>query len=117
VSAAAIYKVKCRYCGVPRSPREFVVNAAVGYCLSCYENHSEAMAFLASGRAPKACHRCMKPVEELAAANGDLTLRGYMKDGIYQLLCGPCGDWYERKHLPMFVNTPHGQKQKLAGAK
>lgn len=93
------------------------MNAAVGYCLHCYENHQEAMRFLCSGQAPKGCHRCHKTLQELAAANGDVTLHGYMKDGIYQLLCGPCGDWYERKHLPMFQNTPHGQQVKLAGAK
>jgi hypothetical protein len=104
-----IIAATCRICGHARNPKEFVINTTIGYCWQCYERHIRAMDILAGTRGFE-CGECrLNPHEALT----DVVMRLYIKDGIYQCLCVPCGDKYEMKQRQMFAGTPYGHAKGL----
>jgi hypothetical protein len=106
---------RCRFCGHFYPLEEFVGGGPeTGYCLKCYSDLAMKIALL---RGIRGCQECGTTFELLTARAGgaDVRMRMYAKDGIWQLLCGACGDEYERKRLDMFGATPYlGRKQRDA---
>jgi hypothetical protein len=112
-----VVKSLCRVCGKFRDPREFVHDATIGYCWTCFEWHLHAMRMLCQGVIPPGCQECGVSSEALAAAAGGADVRMYLhpKDGIYQVLCKRCSDSYERKQNRLYKDTPYGHRKKLTG--
>ncbi len=114
-------RTRCHYCSKFRHQREVVRIGTGGavMCWACYEHHQEALLSLCHGKPPKACHGCGRSYEELekTSADGNVSMWCHMKDGIYQMLCRPCSDAYERKRLDLYGDTEYGWKKKLKGAK
>ena len=77
------------------------------------------MRVLLEGGVPQACAECRRSFDELSrlAGSADVRMRLHWKDGLYQFLCPPCSDAYERKRLDQFGSTPYGERKKLKGAK
>lgn len=112
MSGIAIQAV-CRFCSKPRNPNEFIAGTVIGMCFHCYEWHQHALGVL-SNEPPPGCQECGITFGELyERADREFKMRLYRKDGIYQILCEPCGDRYERKRLDQFGNTPYGQMRGL----
>ncbi len=111
MSNGILIAVQCRLCSKPRNPREFVGDPVVGYCFHCLDWHMQALRVLA-GELPTGCQECLATLAQVGerTPGGDIPMRVHVKDGIYQLLCVPCSDKYERKRLDMFGKTPYGQK-------
>ena len=109
-----VIRVKCRYCGKFRDPREFVHDTVVGFCWRCLEWHRRALDVLAGG-IPHGCQECGRTGAELLAraGGGDLRMRIHVKDGMLQLLCIGCSDAYERKRRDQFAGTPYGHRAGL----
>jgi hypothetical protein len=118
-AAPAVFLATCRFCSRPRHPHEFIHDTIVGMCWHCYEAHQDAMRVLLEGGVPTDCAECRLPFDELSrlARSADVRMRLHWKDGLYQFLCRPCSDAYERKRLDQFGNTPYGEMRKLRGAK
>jgi hypothetical protein len=108
---------RCRFCSKFRDQREFVHDSVVGMCWHCREWHLHALNILA-GNPPRGCQECGLNYDQLEAlsATGDVRVCLHPKDGIWQVLCGPCSDEYERKRLDLYGDTPYGLKRKLKGA-
>jgi hypothetical protein len=117
--AAPIIKLRCRFCGKFRHPREFVHDAVVGYCFDCYDWHRHALEMLTTGGFPRGCQVCGRSYDELERLNprGDVKVTLQPKDGLYQILCQPCTADYERKRLDLYGSTPYGEAKKLKGAR
>ena len=103
--------VRCRFCSKPRNPKEFIGGPTVGFCLDCLTWHEHALKVLA-GEVPKGCQECGATMLQVAerTPGGDVPMRMHVKDGIYQLLCVPCSDVYERKRMDLYGDTPYGHQ-------
>jgi len=112
-------RVRCRFCGKGRHPREFIGDPRVAPCWECYQWHIAALTVLA-GQLPPGCQGpCQRTWDQLREETPEENVRMFVhpKDGIYQLLCQECSDAYERKRLDLYAGTPYGWRKKLAGAK
>ncbi len=120
MSAPAIHvrQARCRMCQRFRAPEEFAGGVQIGYCLHCLGWHEHALDVLA-GDPPKGCQGCGLNFDQLQALSptDDVRLRLERKDGIYQLLCVPCSDAYQKKTAERFRGTPYGWLRKLDGVK
>jgi hypothetical protein len=118
--SAAIHAahVRCRMCSKFRHPREFIAGHIVGYCRDCFEWSNAKLRLLAEALeqgAPKSCPECNKSFDELSLSspNGEVQMAMHRKDGIYQLVCLPCGAAYEGQRRDMFAGTPYAKRKGL----
>jgi len=124
MTAPAILPIleKCHYCSRHVHPHEIIrignAERPAKICWKCWEWHQKALKMF-SAQAVFACQECGVTPDELmnSSPDGNVRLRVYVKDGIYQVLCEKCGDAYERKRLDLFADTAYGQLKKLQGAK
>ena len=67
------------------------------------------------GEIPVACQECGKTLDQLAAesASDDIRMEVHAKDGIYELLCQPCGDRYARLRMDLYGKTPFSKAHRL----
>ncbi len=113
MSVPVVLLAKCRRCSKHRDPREFIHSPVTGYCWRCYENHLEALNWIATGALPKGCQVCYKTIAELDALSrsrglADTRLVMEPKDGIYQVLCLDCDPLYQAQRADLYRNTPYG---------
>jgi len=80
-------------------------------CDYCVEWHNHAIEFLA-GAAPKGCSACGATWQFLRDSAPGVEVRLYVvpRDGIYQLLCGPCVRPYTAQRADLFRGTAYGQQ-------
>ncbi len=117
--AIPVIRVRCHICSRFRRPSEILhLPGGALRCLQCQERHEKALLMLA-GNAPFFCQECGKSPEQLMAESGASNTQMCIqwKDGVYQVLCVPCSDAYERKRLDLYGDTVHGFLKKLKGAK
>lgn len=120
VALLPVVRDLCPYCGRFVSPLDIIPIGTGGakFCLRCFEWHQKATRML-SMNVPWACQECNTSLRNLilSSPDGNVVFRVYAKDGIYQVLCGKCGDAYERKRLDLFGDTQYGWENKLKGSK
>ena len=114
---------RCDYCSKWRLPSEmmrFGADKCMAMCHNCYQRHEKAMQMLSGLPAEKwGCQECGVSAVAIRERSHDGNCRLYVhwKDGIYEILCRPCSDAYEKKRLDLYGNTPYGWKRKLKGNK
>ena len=111
--APHVVTVRCNYCSKFRP--EWRVHKLAGnaqtICDYCLEWHNHAMDFLA-GACPRGCQACGATSEQLLEKSGTVEFRLYVvpRDGIYQLLCGPCVRPYVSARADLFRGTAFGSR-------
>lgn len=124
IAPAIIRHRRCKVCLRNKPEATFYrVNDTEGsICGTCGDYHEQALMFFATGTPPKGCQRCELTFEQLRT---DMTVQDetvktgmylHMKDGVYQILCRKCSDWYSAR-CGMYENTPFEHKRKLKGYK
>lgn len=105
---------RCHYCSKFRSASEIQPLGTGGakICFRCLEWHRVAMRALC-GDPPPGCQECGIKFADLKDFDraGNLRMQLVVKDGIYQILCTPCCDIYERKRADLFRETAYGQRK------
>lgn len=114
VKAPIIIGTRCHYCSKFRPPSEVHTMGSGGalICFRCLEWHRHAMAAFC-GQPPPGCQECGLKFADLKEIDGagNLRMSLVVKDGIYQVLCTPCADSYERKRADLFRNTVYGRRK------
>lgn len=116
VAPIPIIGERCHYCSKFRNPNEILrLPGSVKLCWRCYEWHHRALASLTRGVPPPGCQSCgvkfMELKEELGDGNVQMCIQ--VKDGVYQVLCKPCGMNYASKRRDLYGKTAWGHKQNL----
>ncbi len=112
--SGAVVKVKCPECSRFVHPNETVPVGQFHFrCLQCRDRHTVQLE--AIGEPPERCPECGKRFEDLRIYYPNLgptrsvPMYQVLKDGIYQLLCGPCERAYVLKRQDLYGNTPFGR--------
>lgn len=111
-SVPHVLAVRCNWCSKQRP--EFRVHRLQSnqvICDYCLEWHGHALEVM-GGAVPVGCQECQRPTHELTADPLVLAVRLYVvpRDGIYQLLCGPCKDTHAPKHADLYRGTEYGRQ-------
>lgn len=103
---------RCPYCSKfrPHSEIKPIGTGGAKICFRCVEWHDKAIRMLA-GAPPPGCQECGLKFSDLKEYDhlGNLRMWLHAKDGIYQILCTPCSDSYERKRADLFRETEYGR--------
>jgi hypothetical protein len=114
MSIRLVFGERCHYCSKfrPTSEVRKIGTGGAKICFRCIEWHDRAVRVLA-GDPPPGCQECGITFKELKAYDTAGNLRMYLhaKDGIYQILCTPCSDKYERKRADLYRETVYGKSR------
>ena len=112
-----IVSERCPYCqkGVPPVDMVRMGTQGVRMCITCWERNEPVLRACTEGTPPQHCQECNTAFRELAPMDdlGNVPMVLAFKDGVYQLLCVPCGDAYARKKRELFAGTQYGHQHKL----
>lgn len=110
---------RCHYCSKHKPPKDIItMSGGAKICERCYRWHHHALDVLA-GTVPVACQECHLKYEELERRSPDGNVRFSVLplNGIYAVVCKPCGDKIVRKRVDLFGDTAYGDKLHLKGTK
>jgi hypothetical protein len=111
-SFPAVHRLRlpCRQCSRYRAVEEFVGGPVVGTCQDCYSANAVAIAEL---RGITGCCGCNTTFAAMREREGAARLRLVPKDGVWQLICDRCFDYYATMRRDLYGHTPFGRKRNL----
>lgn len=106
-----VTRQRCHYCSHQKDPREmFHMSGDVWKCQLCEEWHNKALLMLA-GTPPSGCQTCDRTYAELERMHGaNVRFVAVPKDGLYQVLCGPCADNYIPQRRDLIKGTRYAHE-------